>query len=148
MKGLKRFGGFYALLAVVSLAPLTMFAQAQQRPAAPKAPVTLAQAAPDVVSKEMPFSGAGWQDAIIKQEGYVKPPKENADEVLTKPYLNMTVRHRDPGVSGRTGKPPPCLCPWHRSVGIWQFLLLRVARIVERHADQRGQHRHSKLWIE
>ncbi len=96
MKGLKRFGGFYALLAVVSLAPLTMFAQAQQKPAAPKAPVTLAQAAPDVVSKEMPFSGAGWQDAIIKQEGYVQPPKEIADAVLTKRYLNMTVSNLSP----------------------------------------------------
>lgn len=81
MNRLTRFRGFYVLLVVVALAPLTMFAQAQQRPGAPK---------------EMPFSGPGWQDAIIKQEGYVQPPKEIADAVLTKRYLNTTISNLSP----------------------------------------------------
>ncbi|TAK17879.1 MAG: hypothetical protein EPO35_02270, partial [Acidobacteria bacterium] len=90
---------FYVLLALVALAPFAVLAQGQQaKPPAGKAPVmtVAAPAAPDVISKEMPFSGPGWQDAIIKQEGYVAPPKEIADAVLTKRYLNVTFNNLSP----------------------------------------------------
>jgi len=90
-----RSRGFYALLVVVALAPFSVFAQAgKQAPA--KAPAVMAPAAPEVLSKEMPFSGPGWQDAIIKQEGYVQPPKEIADAVLTKRYLNVSFSNLSP----------------------------------------------------
>ena len=93
MNRLKGFRMFYVLLAVVALAPLTLFAQAakQARPTPMTAPM-----APQVVSKEMPFSGAGWQDAIIKQEGYVMPPKELSDIVTSKRYLNVSLTNLSP----------------------------------------------------
>ena len=95
---------FYALLLVTALVPFTVLAQAgKQAPAKPGAPATKAAApmAPALdptafVSKEMPFSGAGWQDAIIKQEGYVMPPKEIADAVLAKRYLNVSMTNLSP----------------------------------------------------
>lgn len=90
---------FYALLLLAALAPFGVLAQAgkpAQKPvvkaAAPAAPADLSA----FVSKEMPFSGAGWQDAIIKQEGYVMPPKEIADAVLAKRYLNVSLTNLSP----------------------------------------------------
>lgn len=69
---------FYALLVVAALAPLTLSAQAP------------------VASKVMPFSGPGWQDAILNQEGYVAPPAEIADAVLAKRYLNVSLTNLSP----------------------------------------------------
>lgn len=93
---------FYALLLVTALAPFGVFAQAG-KPAQKPAPKTAAPAVPAApvgpapfVSKEMPFSGEGWQDAIIKQEGYVMPPKEIADAVLAKRYLNVSLTNLSP----------------------------------------------------
>ena len=92
---------FYALLLLTALVPFGVFAQAgkpAQKPAS-KAAAPAAQAAPVVpvaTSKEMPFSGPGWQDAVIKEEGYVMPPKELADAVLAKRYLNVTLTNLSP----------------------------------------------------
>ncbi len=101
MNRLMRSREFYALLVVVALAPFTVLAQApkQAKPGVAKAPVTMASTAPavpDVMSREMSFSGPGWQDAIIKQEGYVAPPKEIGDAVLAKRYLNVTLSNLSP----------------------------------------------------
>ena len=82
---------FYVLLVAAAVAPLGVFAQsgaAAQKPVAPVASVS--------ASREMPFSGPGWQDAIIKAEGYVAPPKEIADAVLAKRYLNVALTNLSP----------------------------------------------------
>src|SRR6476469_9583308 len=100
MNRFKSLRSFYVLLVVVALAPFTVFAQGKQaKPAPGKAPVVMAPAAPHVTSKEMPFSGPGWQDAILKQEGYVAPPKEIADAVLAKRYLNVSLSNLNPDKS-------------------------------------------------
>jgi dipeptidyl aminopeptidase/acylaminoacyl peptidase len=85
---------FHALLLVTALVPFTVLAQAGKpasKTAAPAAPIV-----PQSLSKEMPFSGPGWQDAIINQEGYVAPPKEIADAVLAKRYLNVSLTNLSP----------------------------------------------------
>ena len=89
---------FYALLLVTAMVPFTVLAQAGKQ--APKTAAPAAQPAapivPAAISKEMPFSGQGWQDAIINAEGYVAPPKEIADAVLAKRYLNVTLTNLSP----------------------------------------------------
>ncbi len=98
MKNRQQSASFYALLLLAAIAPLSLLAQAPKQ--APKTPAPAMAAAPagpaPFVSKEMPFSGAGWQDAIIKQEGYVMPPKEIADAVLAKRYLNVSLTNLSP----------------------------------------------------
>jgi dipeptidyl aminopeptidase/acylaminoacyl peptidase len=88
----------YASLIVAAFVPFTVLAQSGKsapQSLKPAAPATLAGPAP-FVSKEMPFSGPGWQDAIIKQEGYLMPPKEIADAVLAKRYLNVSMSNLSP----------------------------------------------------
>jgi len=92
---------FHALLLVTALMPFTLLAQSGKAPQKPAAPATktaapAASVIPAATSKEMPFSGPGWQDAIIKQEGYVMPPKEIADAVLAKRYLNVSLTNLSP----------------------------------------------------
>ena len=89
---------FYVLLLLAAIAPFGVFAQAgrpAQKPTA-KVAAPVVPVAPEVTSQEMPFSGPGWQDAVIKQEGYVMPPKELADAVLAKRYLNVTLTNLSP----------------------------------------------------
>ena len=91
---------FYTLLVVTAMVPFTVLAQSGKQ--APKAPAKTTAAVPAepvipvAISKEMPFSGPGWQDAIINQEGYVAPPAEIADAVLAKRYLNTSLTNLSP----------------------------------------------------
>jgi len=77
-----------AFVLSVALLPLVLAAQGA-RPQAPPVPA-------GATSIVMPFSGPGWQDAVLAQEGYVQPPRELADAVLAPRFLNVTLGNLSP----------------------------------------------------
>jgi dipeptidyl aminopeptidase/acylaminoacyl peptidase len=44
----------------------------------------------------VPFTGAGWQDAVLTHEGYVMPPPELAAAVLAPREMNLTLTNPSP----------------------------------------------------
>jgi dipeptidyl aminopeptidase/acylaminoacyl peptidase len=86
--------GALGLVAAAALMPYSLSAQA--RPSRPAQTAALGPATPPPANKEMPFSGQGWQDAILDAETYVMPPKELADAVLAKRYMNVSFTNVSP----------------------------------------------------
>ena len=72
----------------LALVPLVLVAQS-----GPPRPRPVPAGATSIV---MPFSGPGWQDKVLAQEGYVQPPRELADAVLAPRYLNVTLGNPSP----------------------------------------------------
>src|SRR4051812_22617846 len=77
------------VIACVALLPLSLLAQQPQ-----SGPARGLLSPGSAVA--IPFSGPGWQDKVLLQEGYVMPPPELAAAVLAPREMNVTLGNPSP----------------------------------------------------